>query len=226
MTTGTCEQEAGCAAEAEAELIESRLRCDLDLIDELQEFQFVWPDEDDAGIAARQAELNASTYWVARTTHQLRERQVVIASRETPEGQREAREVAQECLRRKAYRVHIWTVPGLGTQYPTMKQWATRYDLLAMLAFERGNKYRVFVSFVCDTKVSREVCCSSEGGDDTCCSASSPLPGRASSATTGCEALGTTYPHPQAWRPEREPRSRLPAPRRSGTRGAWYGQPR
>jgi hypothetical protein len=36
-----------------------------------------------------------------------------------------------------------------------------------------------------------------EGGDDTCCSASSPLPRRASPATAGCEALGTTDPHPK-----------------------------
>jgi hypothetical protein len=66
----------------------------------------------------------------------------------------------------------------------------------------------------------------SKGGDNTCCSASSLLPRRASLATGGCEALGTTYPHPSGWRPKREPKSRLPAPRRSGTRRAWYGQPR
>src|SRR4051812_13232648 len=70
------------------------------------------------------------------------------------------------------------------------------------------------------------MCCSSKGGDDTCCSASSPLPRRASLATAGCEALATTDPHPRGWRPEREPRSRLPAPRRSGPRGAGNGQPR
>src|SRR3954467_13004835 len=75
--------------------------------------------------------------------------------------------------------------------------------------------------------VSQELWRSSiKGGDDTCCSASSPLPRRASPETTGCEALGTTDPHPRGWRSEREPRSRLPAPRRSGARGAWYGQPR
>src|SRR3954466_7372482 len=77
------------------------------------------------------------------------------------------------------------------------------------------------------TRGCREKCVAlPEGGDDTCCSASSPLPRRASPATAGGEALGTTYPHPRGWRSEREPRSRLPAPRRSGTRGAWYGQPR
>jgi hypothetical protein len=72
------------------------------------------------------------------------------------------------------------------------------------------------------TRGYREKCVAlPEGGDDTCCSASSPLPRRASPATAGCEALGTTYPHPRGWRSQREPRSRLPAPRRSGTRGAW-----
>src|SRR5262245_23369282 len=77
------------------------------------------------------------------------------------------------------------------------------------------------------TRGCREKCVAlPEGGDDTCCSASSPLPRRASPATAGCEALGTTDPHPRGWRSEREPRSRLPAPWRSGTRGAWYGQPR
>src|SRR3954467_15815325 len=77
------------------------------------------------------------------------------------------------------------------------------------------------------TRGYREKCVAlPEGGDDTCCSASSPLPRRASPATAGCEALGTTYPHRRGWRPEREPRSPLPAPWRSGTRGAWYGQPR
>src|SRR4051794_41688078 len=75
--------------------------------------------------------------------------------------------------------------------------------------------------------VSQELCLSSiKGGDDTCCSASSPLPRRASPATAGGEALGTTYPHPRGWRSEREPRSRLLAPRRSGARGAGDGQPR
>jgi hypothetical protein len=38
-----------------------------------------------------------------------------------------------------------------------------------------------------------------KGGDNTCCSASSLLPRRASLATGGCEALGTTYPHPHGW---------------------------
>src|SRR3954464_15283739 len=75
-------------------------------------------------------------------------------------------------------------------------------------------------------RVSLKLCCSSEGGDNTCCSASSLLPRRASLATGGCEALGTTDPHLSGWRPKREPRSRLPAPRRSGPRRAWYGQPR
>jgi hypothetical protein len=60
-----------------------------------------------------------------------------------------------------------------------------------------------------------------KGGDDTCCSASSLLPRRASPVTGGCEALGTTYPHPSGWRRKREPTSRLPAPRWSGTRRAW-----
>ena len=47
------------------------------------------------------------------------------------------------------------------------------------------------------TRGYREKCVAlPEGGDDTCCSASSPLPRRASPATAGCEALGTTYPHP------------------------------
>ena len=73
---------------------------------------------------------------------------------------------------------------------------------------------------------SLKLCCSSRGGDNTCCSASSLLPRRASLVTGRCEALGTTYPHPTGWRPKCEPRSRLPAPRRLGTRSAWYGQPR
>src|SRR5947209_4997445 len=40
-------------------------------------------------------------------------------------------------------------------------------------------------------------------------------------ATGRCEALGTTYPHPSGWQPRREPKLRLPAPGRSGTRRAW-----
>ena len=59
----------------------------------------------------------------------------------------------------------------------------------------------------CDTKSSMWLCRGLGEADDTCCSASGILPGRASSATTGCEALETTYPHPYGWRPEREPRS-------------------
>src|SRR5262249_48984319 len=42
----------------------------------------------------------------------------------------------------------------------------------------------------------------------------------------GCEALGTTYPHPQGWQQEREPMLRLPAPRRLGPSSAGEGQPR
>src|SRR4051812_49862411 len=77
------------------------------------------------------------------------------------------------------------------------------------------------------TRGYREKCVAlPEGGDDTCCSASSPLPRRASPATAGGEAPGTTYPHPSGWRSEREPRSRLPAPWRAGARGGGDGPPR
>jgi len=50
-----------------------------------------------------------------------------------------------------------------------------------------------------------------EPADSTCCSASSILPGHASLVTGGCEAPGTTWPHPFGWQPRREPKLRLPA---------------
>ena len=79
----------------------------------------------------------------------------------------------------------------------------------------------------CDTRVSQELCCSSiKGGDDTCCSASSPLPRHASPATAGCEALGTTYPHPQGWRPNASRGRDCQHRGGRGPGGAWYGQPR
>ena len=53
----------------------------------------------------------------------------------------------------------------------------------------------------------------------TQCATTGTLPRRAAGAIRRCEALGTTYPHPNrvAGTPVRESR-RLPAPRRSGTR--------
>ena len=107
---------------------------------------------------------------------------------------------------------------------------ATQSGILFLVSIDRETSRRVYDRrpwlSECDTRVSRKLCCSSKGGDNTCCSASSLLPRRASLATGRCEALGTTYPHPSGWRPKREPKPRLPAPRRSGTRSAWYGQPR
>jgi hypothetical protein len=56
--------------------------------------------------------------------------------------------------------------------------------------------------------------------DITQCATTGTLPRRAAGAIRRCEALGTTYPHPNqvAGTPVRESR-RLPASRRSGARG-------
>src|SRR5262249_60952408 len=64
-----------------------------------------------------------------------------------------------------------------------------------------------------------------KGGDNTCCSASSPLPRRASLATGRCGPLGTTNPHPPGWQRERAPRLRLPAPKWLGTTARFCGLP-
>ena len=61
---------------------------DYELYDDLQYFFFLWPTHEDAGFAAREAQINSLSYDVAGTNYLVRDRHVVIARYETEDGER------------------------------------------------------------------------------------------------------------------------------------------
>jgi hypothetical protein len=151
MTTTATTKTAGAGATAgwsPEQGVEAMSPGDEELWDDLQEFTFLWPTSEDAGAAAKLADLTCFHYAMSGSAEYARGRQVVVARPDTDEGERAARPVAAECLRRGAHSVRIWAVPGYGTHFATMKEWGVQNSLFITLGLERGNRWRGFVGFV------------------------------------------------------------------------------
>ncbi len=119
-----------------------------DAKDVLEYLDFLWPNTDDANVAARAAELNCTPWNVPGFGLMVRDRDVVVASRDDEEGTRAAQEVASECQKRGARSVRIWRVPRLNSKYPTMRSWGAENSLAKELEFEHACKWRGFVGFI------------------------------------------------------------------------------
>jgi putative DNA primase/helicase len=128
--------------------LETMTAGDRELWDDLQEFLFLWPDAENYLVPAQAADTNCGAYWRCDDARFIRGRRIVVARPDTEEGEKAARPVAAECLRRGAESVHIWAVPGYGTESPSMKEWTARNSLFITLGLERTGKWQSFVSFV------------------------------------------------------------------------------
>ena len=80
---------------------------DRELWEDLQEFTFLWPDAEDNGLIARLADFNCSPYRRCEDTRFIRGKRIVVARPDTDAGERAARPVAAQCLRRGAESVHV-----------------------------------------------------------------------------------------------------------------------
>jgi Protein of unknown function (DUF3987) len=119
-----------------------------DALDVVDYFLFLWPTREDASAAAQAFDpgLNSDTWSATRSG--LRDKQVVVVSRDTDEGMRGARNVAADCLRGKPSSVRIWKLDGYGSQHATMEEWCADNKLAAVLEMEYLAGWSNFVVFV------------------------------------------------------------------------------
>jgi len=115
--------------------------------DTLEYVSFVWPTGDDSIHAAQIANLDCESSTRA-TESFVRQRQIVVASRDDDEGYRQARELAQRCIEFDATSVRIWKVPEFGSIYPTLRDWCSNHDLVRTLEVVHLGRYAEFVVFV------------------------------------------------------------------------------
>jgi putative DNA primase/helicase len=109
----------------------------------------IWPSKDDAGEAARAADLRGCFACDEVDKRAIRDWQrLVIVHHDTSQGRIEAEERARQYAGLGADGTCLYALPHYGSDYRTMREWCQNFSLANMLSLVHDGGYRDFVSFV------------------------------------------------------------------------------
>ena len=112
----------------------------------LGDLGFVWPTNDDAGLASQTLSIS-NCYTPGEVTRRAvhDRRNFVVVQRDTEAGEVDARAIAQQCHSLGAAKVYTYKLPGF---VASLGEWCSKSSLATTLEMQHASRYPDFVVFV------------------------------------------------------------------------------